>query len=203
MGVYHNTVIPWPWSERVCAEFPFTRLFIWWALMMKPKRRRRRKLRVSVMNWKRNLIEKTFNKLQNDTFRKFRRSWVKPRHFRKLFWTKNKASFYTKKYKNIFFALDIDQWYGRGGGWITPFWALFFCQWLSVPLARGDPPVPCGHRRSCCLTMFSILVWTEGWLATLRQKNRRTWFRQREVQSHSRAILMAHTRYWEHDTKTP
>ena len=35
----------------------------------------------------------------------------------------------------------VTKWYGRGGGWITPFWPLFF-RWLSVSLARVTPSPP-------------------------------------------------------------
>ena len=45
-----------------------------------------------------------------------------------------------------------DQCYGNG---VNLSWALFF-QWLGVT-RTSDPPVPCGHRVSCCVT-FSMLI---------------------------------------------
>ena len=46
-------------------------------------------------------------------------------------------------------------------------WGTFFSVALGVTRA-SEPPVPCGHRLSCCLP-FSISI-RKGWLATLHQK---------------------------------
>ena len=69
-----------------------------------------------------------------------------------------------------------DQWYGRAGLCyiLPPFGHLFVFQWLGVNRSR-EPPVPRGHRLSCCST-FSIVLRKGMASYTLHRKNRRTCF---------------------------